>query len=57
MSAYAQRIGHDRERRVHGSDRDEEARIDDIEVVQIVCLAIEIERGCLGVAAEGIVRA
>src|SRR5215475_1910677 len=52
MIADAQRIGDDSERRVHGADRDEETGIDDIEVIKVVSLAIEIERRCLGVAAE-----
>src|SRR5713101_9756462 len=52
MIAYAQRIGYDGERRVHSADRDEKTAIDDIEVIEVVSLAIEVERRCLGVAAE-----
>src|SRR5215208_3095226 len=50
--ADAQRVGHDRQRRVHGAARREEAAIDDIQVVHVVCLAQWIERGGLRVAAE-----
>src|SRR5215470_2776370 len=52
MIADAQRIGDNGERRVHGADRDEEAAVDDIEVIEVVSLAIKIERRCLGVPAE-----
>ena len=48
MIADAQRIGDYGERRVPGADRDEETGIDDIKVIEIVSLAIEIERRCLG---------
>src|SRR2546428_7539349 len=48
----AQRVGHDRERGIHSSRRGEEARVDDVEIVQIVSLAIAVERGGARIVAE-----
>ena len=50
--ADAQRVGHDRQRRVHGAARREEAAIDDVEVVHVVRLASRVERRRLRVAPE-----
>ena len=50
--AHAQRVGHDRQRRVHRAARREEAAVDDVEVVEIVGLAVGIERRRLRVVAE-----
>src|SRR5262249_14782991 len=41
---YPQGIRHDRQRGIHGSARDEEATVDDVEIVHIVRLAINVER-------------
>src|SRR3954466_11238954 len=41
--ADAKRVGDDRECRVHGADRREEARVDDVEVVDFVRLAVDVE--------------
>ena len=43
MVPNAKRIGHDRERGIHRAARREEAGIDDIEIVQLMRLAIEVE--------------
>src|SRR5262249_14194997 len=48
----AERVGHDRERRIHRSARHEEARVHHVEVVHFVCLAIHVESRGLGVVAE-----
>src|SRR5258708_601150 len=50
--ADAERIGDDRQRRVHGADRREEARVDDVEVVEFVGLAIHVEYRRRRVGAE-----
>src|ERR1043166_1004308 len=50
--ADAKRVGHDRERRIDGAARWEEARVDDVEIVEIVGLAVGVERRRPGVAAE-----
>ena len=50
--ADAQRVGHDRQRGVHRAARREEAAVDDVEVVDIVRLAVHVERGGLRVVAE-----
>ena len=42
--ADAQRVRHRGERRVHGAARGEEARVDDVEVVEVVRLAVDVER-------------
>jgi hypothetical protein len=39
----AKRIGHSGERRVHCSDAREETGVDDVKVVEFVCLAIGVE--------------
>ncbi|SRR6266516_5472670 len=38
-----ERVRHDGERRVHGTARGEEARVDDVEVVDLVGLAVDVE--------------
>src|SRR5689334_15525017 len=50
--ADAERVGGDGEGRVHRRARAEEAAVDDVEVVEIVRLAVDVERGRLGVVAE-----
>src|SRR5271167_3355839 len=42
--AHAQRIGHDRERWVHRRARREEAAIHDVEILEIMGLAIRVQR-------------
>ena len=42
--ADAQRVGHRRQRRVHRARGGEEARVDDVEVVEVVRLAVDVER-------------
>ena len=46
--ADAQRVGHRRQRRVHGARGREEAGVDDVEVVEVVGLAVDVERGRAG---------
>src|SRR5262245_64826978 len=50
--ADAERVGHDRERRIDCSARGKEARVDDVEVVELVRLAVRVQRGCLRVVPE-----
>jgi hypothetical protein len=50
--ADADRIGHRGEGRVHGSDAREEARVDDVQVVDLVGLAVDVQYGSGGVGAE-----
>ena len=45
MVADADRVGHGGERGVHSSDAREEARIDDVQVVDLVRFAVDIEDG------------
>ena len=49
---HPERVGHDGERRVHGRAGGEEAPVDDVEIVQVVCLAVHVEHRCHGIAAE-----
>src|SRR6266850_442418 len=49
---HAQRIGHDRQRRIDGAAGDEEATVDDVKIIQIVRSAVHIERARLGIATE-----
>mgnify|MGYP003694379707 CR=1 FL=1 len=50
--AHAQRIGHDRQRRIDRAAGDEEAAVDDVKIIQIVRFAVHIERARFGIAAE-----
>src|SRR3954463_6825659 len=50
--ANAQRVGHCRQRRVHGAGRGEEAGVDYVEVVYVVGFAVDVERGPAGIGAE-----
>src|SRR3954453_13576943 len=50
--AHAQRVGHRRERRVHRPDAREEARVDDVEVVDLVRAAVRVEHRRRRVGAE-----
>src|SRR6185437_13623810 len=48
----AKRVGDDGQGRVHRADGRKKARIRQIEVVELVRLAVEIEHGGLGVGSE-----
>ena len=50
--AYPQRVGHDRERRIHRAARAEEAGIDNVEIVELVRFAVAIERARSWIVAE-----
>src|SRR5688500_6770938 len=50
--AHTDTVGHRREGRVHGADAREEAGVDDVEVVDLVGLAVRIEHGRGGVGPE-----
>src|SRR3954447_13236467 len=50
--ADAQRVGDRRQPRVDGARGREEAGIDDVQVVEVVRLAVEVERRALGIGAE-----
>src|SRR3974390_3917301 len=41
---HPQRVRHDRECRVHRRTRREEAAIDHVKVVEVVCLAVDVKR-------------
>src|SRR5271166_750932 len=47
--AHPQRIGHDRQRRIHGRARREEAAIHDVEILKIMGLAIYVQRRGFGI--------
>src|SRR5690348_6103709 len=50
--ANAQRVRHDRERRIHRTARRKEAPVHDVQVVHVVCLAVHVERGRRRIVAE-----
>src|SRR5262245_61447829 len=50
--ADADRVRHRRQRRVHGADAREEAGVDDVEVVELVGLAVDVEDRRLRIRAE-----
>src|SRR3954467_7897167 len=50
--AHPQRVRDRRERRVHGSDAGEEARVHHVQVVHVVRLAVHVERAGGGIGAE-----
>src|SRR5271166_2787755 len=50
--AHAQRIGHDRQRRVYRRARREKAAVDDVKILEIMGFAIHIERRGLGIVPE-----
>jgi len=52
MIANAQRICHDRQTGIHRPDRYKKTCVDDIEVIQVMRFAIQVESRCLGVVAE-----
>src|ERR1019366_10787671 len=50
--AHADRVGHGGERRVHRAAAGEEAGVDDVQVVEFVGLAVDVENRGGGVGAE-----
>src|SRR5439155_23983691 len=46
-----ERVRHDGERRIHRAARREEARVDDVEVVDVMSLAVDVEGRGLGIPA------
>ena len=52
MVAHPQRIGDGGERGIHRADADEEAGVDDIEIVEFVRLAVAVEHRGGGIVAE-----
>jgi hypothetical protein len=52
MISHPQRIGYNRQRRIHCAARREEAGIDDVEIVHFVRFAVAIKRGSLRIVAE-----
>src|SRR5213593_3742771 len=52
MLAHAQRVGDDRQRRIHGCARGEEARVHDVEVVDLVSAAVHVQRRRRRISAE-----
>ena len=52
MVAYPQRVGHDRQRRVDRAAGDKKAAVDDVEIVEIVGFAVNVERAGFRIVAE-----
>ena len=52
MLSHSQRIGHDRQRRIHCAAGGEKTGIDDVKVVDFMRFAIGVERGSFGIMAE-----
>src|SRR6185369_12471899 len=52
MVADPQRVGHDRQRRVHRRARRKEAAVDDVQVVDMMRAAVGVEHRRRGVRAE-----
>ena len=52
MFGHPDGIGHRRQRRVHGADADEEAGVDDIQIVELMSFAMNVEDGGLRINAE-----
>src|SRR6516225_8225744 len=50
--AHAERVCHDGQRRIHSSAGGEEAAVNDVQVIELVRLAVRIERRSLRIAAE-----
>ena len=44
MFSHPQRVGHNSERRIHGAAGAEKAAIDDVEIIDIVRFAVNVER-------------
>ncbi len=52
MLADSKRVRHDRQRRIDRAAGDEEAAVDDIEIVQVMRLTVGVERAGFGIVAE-----
>ena len=52
MLADSERVRHDRQRRIDRAAGDEEAAVDDVEIVQIMRLTVGVQRARLGIVAE-----
>src|SRR5574337_1574510 len=52
MVSYAERVGDDRQRGIHGRARYEEARVDDIEIIEVVGPAVHVEHGSFLIVTE-----
>src|ERR1044072_4499301 len=52
MLADAQRVGDDRERGIDRTARDKKAAVDDVKVIEVVCLAVHVEGAGFGVLAK-----
>src|SRR5512134_2947905 len=52
MLADSQGVGDDRQRGIHRRTRYEKARIDDVEIVQVVGLTVDVQHRSLRVVAE-----
>ena len=52
MLGHPNGIGHRRQRRVHGADADEEAGVDDVQIVELVSFAVDVEDRGLRIGAE-----
>lgn len=52
MSPHSQRIRYDRECRIHCRTRREEAAVHHVKVVEVVRLAVHVERGSFGIVPE-----
>jgi LuxR family transcriptional regulator, maltose regulon positive regulatory protein len=52
MVAHAERVRHRREGWIHRPDRREDARVDDVQVVELVRLAVDVEHRRLGIGTE-----
>src|SRR5690348_4772736 len=50
--ADAKRVGHDGQCRIDGGTRREKAAVDDIEVVDLVCPAVDVESGRFGIMTK-----
>ena len=52
MVSNAERIGHNRQRWIHGAARGKEAPIDHVEIVQVVRFAVRIQRRRLRIISK-----
>src|SRR5437868_9550624 len=50
--SHADRVGDCGQRRVYRTDADKKARVHDIQIVELMRLAVDIEDGVFGIAAE-----
>src|SRR5262245_29271988 len=52
MLGHSDCIGHRRQRRVHGADAHEEAGVDDVQIVELMSFAMDVENRGLRIGAE-----